>query len=180
MLPDVLQKVQGYAVRHVVFSVAQTVKLMQVSKMFQAVMLPNVLMHLANRTEIEILSEQNQIDVAVVAVAHTATVAVVAKKKLPCFLHADKHFVFPRHFSSECCNEIKRSSSTTMRTLDGTPRPKMKCPKCTKTHKKWIVLPEYRVSLCLPQLLEPISKLKLTPSDEYSLRHRLQVFTQQE
>ena len=62
MLPDVLQKVQGYAVRHVVFSVAQTVKLMQVSKMFQAVMLPNVLMHLAKHLakSAEILSEQNQ------------------------------------------------------------------------------------------------------------------------
>ena len=145
MLPDVLQKVQVYAVRHVVFSVAQTVKLMQVSKMFQAEMLPNVLMHLAKHlaNSAEILSEQNQTDVAVAAVVNTATFAVVAKKKSPTNLHADKYFTFPRHFSSECCNDVRRSAPTSGAKLDGTPRPKLKCMKCKKVHHKWIMLPEH-------------------------------------
>ena len=115
-----------------------------------------------------ILSEQNNL------------VAVVAKKRRRSNLPADKHFFSPRFFSSDCCNEIKRSTSTTNRSLDGTLRPKLKCSKCTKTHKKWTVIPDYRVPLCLAELLEPIAKLKLTPSDELCLRRRLQVFTQQE
>ena len=108
-----------------------------------------------------------------------ATVAVVAKKKSGGGLHANKGFVFPRHFSTECCGDIKRSTSTAHAQLDGTPRPKMKCSTCKRTHARWTMLPEHRVPLNLPHLLEPISKLELTPSDEYSLRGRLQMFTQQ-
>ena len=115
-----------------------------------------------------ILSEQN------------SPVAVVAKKRRPTNLHADKQFVFPRFFTSDCCNDIKRSASTTMSKLDGTPRPKLKCTKCLKTHKKWTVLPDYRMPLCLAELFEPIARLKLTPSDELCFRRRLQAFTQQE
>ena len=94
--------------------------------------------------------------------------------------HAVKQLVFPQHFQSDCCQEIKLSTSTTKSKTDGTLRPKLKCTKCNKTTLRWSVLPEYRAPLPVVTLFAPIPKLNLTEEDEVRLRQSLKAFIEQE